>query len=135
MKAKLANRGARKSAIAAVITLVALVAFLIYGIMYPVYADYTVMIFYALGIACFAGHVFWDHPIAEVLPPCGVALTALAMNLMFLNSYTVWADWYGNFDMYGSQGGITPVIILMVLSLIAIIAGIVSCFSRKTKEA
>ena len=59
----------------------------------------------------------------------------LALGLFFLNSYNVWADWYGGFTMYGSRGGIGPVIALMVILLAGCITGTVSCFTvRRDKQ-
>lgn len=135
MKARLNNPAARCSAVACVLTIIALAAFTVYGLSYPRYADYAVTLFFLGGAACFAGYIFWNHIVAELLPLAGVVLVSLAMNILFLNSFTVWADWYGNFHMYGSQGGVTPVIIQMVICFAAAIAGIVSCFNRKNKEA
>lgn len=53
----------------------------------------------------------------------------------FLNSYTVWVDWYGNFNMYGSRGGVVPVIVQFVLLFAANILGIVSCFQGKEEKS
>jgi hypothetical protein len=115
----------------ALLGMAAFLGFLIYGLTYSMYADYGVAIFLLLGVLCQAGYSLLRHPLAEALPLLGVVCSGFGMNVFFLNSYTVWADWYGNFNMYGSQGGVTPVIILLVLMLLTIISGIVACFLRR----
>lgn len=122
------------SLIAAILGLVSFVAFLIYGAVYSVYADWAVALFLILGAACYLGYALLDNKFAELLPLIGVVLTGIGFNLFFLNSYNVWADWYGNFNMYGSEGGIAPVIVQMVLDLLTIIAGIIACFTSKQKK-
>lgn len=119
---------------AALLGLISLIAFIIYGAVYSMYADYSVMIFLLLGTVCQAGYALISHPAAEVLPLAGVICSGIGMNIFFLNSYTVWADWYGNFNMYGSQGGVTPVIIILVITVLSIVCGLVACFTRKVKE-
>lgn len=81
--------------------------------------------------ACFALYAVRNNGWAEYLGLAAVVLLSYATGLFFLNSYTVWADWYGNFNMYGSRGGVAPVIVQLVLLLAAIILGIVSCFQSK----
>ena len=120
--------------IAAALGLVSFVAFVIYGAVYSSYADWGVALFLLLGALCSAGYVVFDAKWAEVLPLAGVVCTGIGMNVFFLNSYNVWADWYGNFNMYQSEGGITPVIVLLVIDLLTIVAGIAAGFTRKHKE-
>lgn len=126
---------AKFSLAAAALSLVSLVAFLIYGLVYPVYADWAAGLSLLLALAAYAGYALLDSPLTNILPLAGVILGGLGMNIIFLNSYTVWADWYGNFNMYGSQGGVAPVILILVLNILAILCGIVTCFTRKNKEA
>ena len=127
--------GAKFALIAALLGLVSWIAFLIYGTIYTVYFDAAVVIFLLLGVIGYAGFLFLAHPAAEFLPLVSVVCSGIGMNLFFLNSYTVWADWYGNFNMYGSQGGITPVIAILVVTILSILFGIATCFTRKRKEA
>lgn len=137
MKVNLKNAGVsgKISLAAAALGLVTLAAFLIYSAMYSVYFDSAVVIFLLLGIAGHVGYALWNSRIADVLPLAAVICAGIGMNIFFLNSYTVWADWWGNFNMYGSQGGVTPVIIILILAILSIICGIVTCFTRKNKEA
>ena len=116
---------------AAVLGVVSLVAFLIYGAVYSMYADIGVALFLLLGAACQIGYALWQHPASELLPLVGMICNCVGMILFFLNSYTVWADWYGNFNMYGSQGGVAPVIAILVLTLLTILLGLAACFTRK----
>ena len=113
------------------VSLAALIAFLIYTITYPVYFDSVVLIALALGAVCSAGYVLFHSKFSDYLNLIAVFCLSFGMGLFFLNSYPVWADWYGNFDMYGSQGGITPVIIILILFLVSIFLDIISCFQSK----
>ena len=129
------SSGSIKAAcVAAVLEAATLIAFIIYGAAYSVYADWTVSLFLLLGIAGYAGYILLNGPVADALPFAAVICGGLGMNLCFLNSYPVWADWYGHFNMYGSQGGVTPVIIILVLAILSVVCGIVACFTRKEKE-
>lgn len=115
----------------ALLAAVTLVGFCIYGAIYNEYFDLAVAALLLLGIICMAGYALIDTIVTEYINVAGVFCVSFSMGLFFLNSYEVWADWYGNFDMYGSRGGLTPVIILLVLHILTIVCGIVSCFIRK----
>ncbi|MCD7819372.1 MAG: hypothetical protein LUH07_10025 [Lachnospiraceae bacterium] len=115
----------------AAITLVALIIFAGYGATYSEYFDIVVIISLLLGAVGMAVYVLKDGSVFEYFNLIAVLCVSYGLGLFFLNSYPVWADWYGNFDMYGSRGGVIPVVILMVLMLIAIFSGIVSCFTMK----
>lgn len=136
MKAKLKSAGTSAviSMAAAVLGLISLIAFLIYGIVYSVYFDLAVTVFLLLSIVGYAGYALWENRIAEILPLVAVICSGSGMGIFFLNSYAVWADWYGNFNMYGSQGGIAPVIAILAVTIVSIVCGIVACFTRKNKE-
>lgn len=122
----------RKAAAAGTaLAVIALAAFIVYGAVYTVYYDLGVIVFLLLGALCSAAYVLADHKIAEFAPLAAVLLVTFALGLCFLNSYPVWADWYGGFTMYGSQGGIVPVVIVLALLLLGILAGIISCFTSK----
>ena len=115
----------------AVLVLADLIVFCIYGAVYPVYFDYGVVIFLVLGLAGAAGYALLDNAVSEWLNLVSVFCSTFALGVIFLNSYPVWADWYGGFTMYGSQGGIVPVVIVLALLLLGILAGIISCFTSK----
>ncbi len=118
----------------AVIALIGMIAFCIYGAAYAQYADVGVAGFLLLGAVASACYAFVDMKITELGSFVGTFCVSFAMGLFVINSYNVWADWYGNFDMYNSEGGVVKVILLLVLYLAAIICNIVSCFTRKEKE-
>ncbi len=132
---KKASGSAKTALVAAALELITLVVFLIYGATYSVYADWTVSLFLLLGIAGYVGYVLLNGPVADILPLAAVICGGLGMNLFFLNSYPVWADWYGHFNMYGSQGGLTPVLVIMIFAILSAVCGIITCFTRKEKEA
>lgn len=123
----------KMSQIGALIGLVGLVAFCIYGAVFQ-YFDLVVMLVIAVGAVCAEGYVLWEAKPAELMNLASVACYAYAVGLFFLNSYPVWADWYGGFTMYGSRGGIAPVVAIMVILLAGCVAGIVSCFTAKRKD-
>ena len=124
----------RKAAAAGTaLAVIALAAFIVYGAVYTVYYDLGVIVFLLLGALCSAAYVLADHKIAEFAPLAAVLLVTFALGLCFLNSYPVWADWYGGFTMYGSEGGIAPVIVLLVLDLAAIACDMIACFTQRAK--
>lgn len=117
---------------AAVLSAVIAVVFLIYGLVNS-YFDLVILICQAGAAVCFALYALrskWT----DYLGLAAVVLLSYATGLFFLNSYTVWADWYGHFNMYGSRGGVVPVILQLVLLFAAIILGIVSCFQSKGEK-
>lgn len=126
MSAKLALYAAGVSVIIAVI-------FLIYGLV-NTYFDIVILLCEVLAAAGFALYAVKDSKWTEYLGLAAVVLLSYSTGLFFLNSYTVWADWYGHFNMYGSRGGIVPVIVQLALLLAAIILGILSCFQVKGEE-
>lgn len=129
------TKGKSFSAMAALggacLSLVATVAFLVYGLTYSEYFDATVLICLLLGAAAMAAYAMVNKPITEFLNLVGVFADSFGLGLFFLNSYPVWADWYGNFDMYGSRGGVGPVIAILAITVLGILCGIVSCFVSK----
>jgi len=127
------SASAKMSQIGALIGLVGLAAFCIYGAVFQ-YFDLVVMLAIAVGVVCAEGYALLDARPAELMNLASVMCYAYAVGLFFLNSYPVWADWYGGFTMYGSRGGIAPVVAIMVILLIGCIAGIISCFTAKRKD-
>ena len=118
------------SMLAAVLAAAAAVIFLVYGLVFT-YFDLAVLACYLIAAVCFFLYAKKSSTLINILDLLGVFLMSFGLGLFFLNSYTVWADWYGHFDMYGSRGGIAPVIAQMVIVLAAIILGIISCFKAK----
>ena len=130
---KTSGASVKLSQISALLGLVGLAAFCIYGAVFQ-YFDLVVMLAIVLGAVCAEGYVLADARPAELLNLAGVACYAYAAGLFFLNSYPVWADWYGNFTMYGSRGGIAPVVAILVVLLAGCVTGIISCFTAKGKD-
>ncbi len=111
--------------------LISFIAFCIYGAVYNKYFDLAVAGFVALGAVCSFIYATVEVKATELLNVVAVFLTTFALGLMAQNAYPVFADWYGNFSMYGSSGGIAPVIILVVLFVITIVLGLISCFTKR----
>lgn len=122
---------AKSSIISAALSLIELIVFCIYGAVYNTYFDIAVVLFLAAAVLCSAGYALLDKKIAQWLNLVAVFCGTFALGLFFLNSYPVWADWYGGFTMYGSQGGIAPVIVIMVINILAMVLEIISCFTDK----
>lgn len=125
---------AKLSLYAAALSAVVAVFFLIYGLV-NAYFDIIILLADLAAAVLFWLYGTKEAGWSEYMGLGGVVLLSYSLGLFFLNSYTVWADWYGNFDMYGSRGGITPVIIQMVLLFAAILLGIISCFQDKGGKA
>lgn len=125
---KTASFGAKSGQLSALIGLITLITYTIYGLMFD-YFDLTVFLAQILGTACAQVYVLAEK--SQYLNLLSVICHSFGVGLLFLNSYPVWADWYGNFTMYGSRGGIAPVILLLVLSFLTILCGIISCFTVK----
>lgn len=130
MKIKGKGLSAAAALCAGVLSLVITVVFIIYGLVNQ-YFDIVIVICDLIAVAGFVLYALSDAAWAEYAGLAGVLALSYSIGLFFLNSYTVWADWYGNFNMYGSRGGIAPVIVQLAMMLIAVILGIVSCFTRK----
>ena len=128
------SASAKISLAAAAAALVSLVAFIIYGAKYSAYADFGVGLALLLGVLGYLAYVFFDYAVLDFAPFAAVFCSSFAMGLFAINAYPVLGDWYGNFNMYGSEGGITPVVIIMALTIVSILCGIVTCFTRKNKE-
>lgn len=124
----------KASLLGGILALVSLVAFCIYGIIYNRYFDTTVALCFLLGALSSGAYGFIDKPVAEYAPLAAVFFDGFGLGLFFLNSYEVWADWWGGFNMYGSSGGIAPVITIIVLILLSAICNIVACFTVRKKE-
>ena len=122
---------ARAALVAAALTCLAALFFIIYGAAYHEYFDIVVLLCDLLAIGGFVLYAAKNAVWSEYLSLAAVFVLSFGMGLFFLNSYPVWADWYGHFTMYGSRGGLTPVVIQLLLVFLALIGGIVSCFCRK----
>lgn len=131
LRSKKKSFSEKAALIAAAVTMAALVGFIIYSVVYHEYFDAVVLLCLVLGVAGYAAYALVSHPIVQLLNAVSVFLISFGMGLFGLNSYNVWADWWGNFTMYGSRGGIAPVVALLVVQIAAIGLGIISSFSRK----
>lgn len=132
---KLSFKELSKSAWAALIGgglgILTLLGFLVYGAVYNVYFDIVVVLCLLLGAAGLGVYALVNKSWTDFLPLIAVVVLSFGMGIFFLNSYPVWADWYGKFNMYGSQGGLTPVLCILIPYIVTVICGIVSCFNVK----
>ena len=135
MKEKLSRCGASRkiSGIISVVGLVALAAYIVYGVVFD-YLDSVVCLFMGAGIVLNALHFWLDARMAGTCNLLGVMCCSGAIALFFLNSYPVWADELNGITMYASRGGLPPMIAILVLLFAIAVAGIVSCFIPVKKE-
>lgn len=108
-----------------------LLGFLVYGAVYTVYFDIVVVLCLLLGVAALGAYAVLNKAWTDFFPLIAVVVLSFGVGVFFLNSYPVWADWWGKFNMYGSQGGLTPVLCILIPYIITIICGIVTCFHTK----
>lgn len=108
------------------------VVFLIYGLVND-YFDGVILLCQAAACVCFGLYAL-GKKFTAYLPLTAVVLMSYSTGLFFLNSYTVWADWWGHFNMYGSRGGVAPVVVQLLLQFAVVALGIVICFKPKGEE-
>ena len=90
-------------------------------------------------------YAFIDHPVTDWSCLLGVIAIGFGMGLFLTNSFNVWAVTWGNLQQYGSivgafnffnsQGGPIPAVALIVVSLLAAVCGVISCFTGKKEAA
>lgn len=134
MKLKEKSFSAKMGFAGGVLSLAACIVFCIYGAVYNRYFDIVIAICFLLAGICSIAYCMLDNKVAEYGTWAAVALNAYAVGLGVLNSYEVWADWWGGFTMYGSEGGIAPVLGFLIPALVACIVDIISCFTKKEKK-
>lgn len=126
LKDEIKNAGwaRRLSALTAVISLVALIAYCIYGVVFN-YFDTVVCAFLVGTLALSGVHFYLGLGALNLL---GAMCTSGAIALFFLNSFPVWADELNGITMYASRGGLPPVIAILVLMFGCALLQIASCF-------
>ena len=120
--------------IAAALSVIALVAFIIYGNVFN-YFD-TVVCGCLIAAAVLFAFCGWKPGIiADFAILIAVFCMSAAESLFLLNSFPVWADNVNGITMYNSRGGLVPVVIILVIMLAAAIMGIICCFKSKKGDA
>lgn len=127
------NKAVRGSVVATVVGVVGLLAYTIYGITFQ-YFDIAVFVAVTLGILFAVLDFGLKGQRPRFFNLLSVVSMSFAVGIFFMNSFPVWADNLTGITMYGSRGGLTPVIAVMVLMLIMIVSGIVACFTEKEGE-
>jgi len=117
------------SALAAVITAVSVIVYVIYGLVFN-YFDLVVLLFLIGACACAYFHAAGK---SFYLNMTAVMCLSGAIALFFLNSFPVWADELNGITMYASRGGLVPVISILILLFGSVILEIVSCFLKERK--
>ena len=129
IKEKLGSNGLARniSCATTLLAVVTLIVYIIYGVTFN-YFDTVVCIFLIAAAALSAIHFYVNTKTTGICNLLSVMCISGATALFGLNSYPVWADEVNGITMYGSRGGLAPVITLLVLLLVSAIAEIVSCF-------
>ncbi len=127
------------------LSLIAGIGALIYGMRYAQYLDVAVILTLLAGGILGILALRIKPAAAGWLKLAATLCTAWGMGLFIVNSYNVWADAFGNLNMYGSlsgdfnffssEGGMVPPIILIVLMLLACIFGIIAVFGNRDAES
>lgn len=130
MKNFWSNKSTRGTAIGTVVGIVSLIAYTIYGMMFQ-YFDTAVFAAILLSIVFAALNVVYrkiKFPIFDLL---AVLSMSFAIGICFMNSFPVWADNLTGITMYGSRGGLPPIIAVLVLLIAANVGDICACFAEK----
>lgn len=132
---------AKVALIGAVLAVAAAVGEIIYGMTYEQYADFVVVLCLLGGAVLWGCYTFMDNKVTEWFGLLGVCVAGFGMGLFVANSFNVWADTWGNIQQYGnltgafnffnSQGGPIPAVVIIVITLLAVVCGIISCFTGK----
>lgn len=132
---------AKIALIGAALAVVSSVGEVIYGMTYEQYSDFVVVLCLLGGAALWGAYAFIDNAVTEWFGLAGVGVAGFGFGLFITNSFNVWADTWGNIQQYGkltgafnffnSQGGPIPAVLLIVLTLAALVCGIISCFTGK----
>lgn len=117
----------------ALLSLVTLIGYCIYGVMYN-YFDTVVFLSLVLGAACAQGYALTGSGWTGMLNLAAVVCLSFGVGLFFLNSYPVWADRLNNIEMYGSRGTLAPVISIILLLFVCILLGTISCFTLNRED-
>lgn len=122
-----------------VYTFCCLIFYIIYGAMYD-YFDVVALLMCLFGIASAVCYFFLDFnsrmakTIVAALGILAVACFSATFAIIIVNSIYVWADVLNNITMFGSRGGLAPVITLIILFGMAIVAQIIACFLGSEKQ-
>lgn len=119
---------------AAALSLVIAIGFCIYGAVFD-YFDVVVLI--NLLVAALASGIYFfysRYQSLRFLNLLAVFLVSFALAFFFMNSFPVWADELNNITMYGSRGGLAPVITIMIAMIACILVEIVVCFMPEKEE-
>lgn len=123
----------------ALYSVICLVAYTVYG---AVYDYFDIAVFLSMIFAIAAGFVYSllrsDNKIVgkilDFLNVIMAALLAIGFAVMIKNSIYVWADELNGIKMFGSRGGLAPVVALIAMFVVALVAEIVTCFFRDEKS-
>ena len=130
MKEFIGNKKNRGTLIAALLGVISMIVYLIYGVMYSYY-DAAVLGGFVLGIV----FTLLDAALAgirvKIFSLLAVCSYSFGLGIFFMNSFPVWADRLNGITMYGARGTLAPVVAIMVLMILLILFGIVKCFGKE----
>lgn len=133
MKLSVKGKGfsALVSLVGAIAGLVSAIAFLIYSGIYSQYGDYVVTILLFVGVVLSLVYAFVDGLAADYAPLGAAMCYSFALGLFFMNTFNVWEDWVGGANFFGSEGGLTWVVVLLVFMVVSALCEIIASFTLK----
>lgn len=124
------SKGACVSFVGAVLCLAILIGWIVYAAV-NAYFNPGTLICLILALCCSLLSFLLDQRSLDFLPLATVILMSLAFAFFGYRSLPVWQDGISGFNMYGSRGSLSSVVVLTASFLIGIIVEIIVCFLRK----
>lgn len=93
----------------------------------------TVLACFLLGAACALAYSLVPSDWVDILDLAAVPFIAVAILEFIVSSIATLADVFSGITMFGSSGGIEYIVVTLVLSIIALVIEIISCFMKRTK--
>lgn len=131
--------GKRVTLFVALYSVLCLAAYTVYGLVYD-YFDVAAFLCILLAVAAGLGYFFLAsenrrmRKLLDFMTVIMVLLLSFGFAILVKNSVYVWADELNGITMFGSRGGLAPVLVLMTMFLLGLIAEIVACFFEDEKE-
>lgn len=116
-----------------------LVATLLYLVTFILYlatshsVKFTIILFLLLAFISGFLYTFVDYYLLEISNFLAVVFATIALVQVAISSIATFADVINGISMFGSSGGLTFIILILVILGIGILVEIISCFSKREK--
>ena len=91
----------------------------------------TVVLVIVLAAVCAAVFALVENKFADLGNLAAVGLIAYAIAQFLINSINAFVDAFSGLSMFGSSGGITYIIVIVALMLVAMVVEIITCFMKR----